>query len=567
MTGAPVQIPAMTGVMTTMQPSFNNNMQMMQPPSVQTPMRTAIAPPMHNDNKPRLGNQDFASRMMPNQNGTVNLLAGPGGPSSSISWKISPEEKQRYREIFYAWNSPGSEYMSGELAKQVLIQSQLPEQDLMKIWSLADRENRGSLDVDEFAVAMHLIYRKLNNFEIPSVLPPELQPPSSVLKKFVIGRQQPPPSPRSIPAQQHNINTNTTNTTSTFHDETDDAYVSSARRKGPASRFLSASAARPRHHLSYEEEEEEDYNPRLDELRAQIAEMKASLDRLSSKASPSREPASSRYSIEELKEKIRKTHEELMRAKKSNPMSEKYFRNTEILLDLLETQKTLQDEIQYLCNRDIPVLARQLRGAAAELRDTKVRYARKNDGSQDYMAFIEPTGPGGTVTESDRVRAKAKAMMAARKAGTSSSRDASHDLRKAEQEKEEYDRQADAYEREMERARDALRDLRGDLRYLSGLAESKMVVDKKRFEKGQDLSYELRRFIEQLERDVSLFGVSPPSSPATKYTEPSLSPSAVNPTPSPQSPKPPASPSRPRTAEEIKKEVYRYFIDGLVQSP
>jgi hypothetical protein len=242
-------------------------------------------------------------------------------------------------------------------------------------------------------------------------------------------------------------------------------------------------------------------------------------------------------------------------------------------LDLLESQKSLQDEIQYLCNRDIPVLARQLRSSAAELRDAKVRFGRKNDGGQDYTAYIQPTGPGGATTESDRVRAKAKAMMAARKIGTSSSRDADYDLRRAEDEKQAYDRLADDAERDMERNREALRDIRGDLRYLDQLVESSAVLDKKRFEKGQDMSYELRRFIEQLEREAPL-GFSPPSTPAVNRRGVSSSYNDIgstSPSTSLDSPSsaPVASPSsaravsKPRTADEIKKEVYKNGKKGI----
>ncbi|KAI8149986.1 hypothetical protein BJV82DRAFT_585388 [Fennellomyces sp. T-0311] len=571
-----MQQPMMTGMPPQQQQQQFNFQNLMHPSNlsapVQTPLRTGIAPPMYNNNTPRLGNNDFASKMMPNQSGGMpNMLGGRFG-QSAISWKISPEEKQRYREIFNAWNRPGESYMAGEVAREVLMQSGLGEQDLMRIWHLADSDNQGSLDEDEFAIAMHLIYRKLNNFDIPSVLPPELAPPSKSLKKYVLGRQNapPPPSFSREPQQQQQ------QATSPPHErEPQGGYISSARRKGPASRFTSAAAARPRMQSHYEEEEEEEEDGALVDLRNEIAHMREALDRANSKSSRRSEPKSSLYSTEELKEKIRKTQEELTRAQRSNP---KYFENQEILLDLLETQKTLQDEIQYLCNRDIPVLARQLRGATAELRDTKVRYARKNDGAQDFMAFVEPTGPGGIITESDRVRAKAKAMMAARKAGTSSKKDTGFELRKAEQEKEDYDRQADAYERDMERARDELRDLRGDLRYLNTLADSKVVVEKKRFDKGHDLPYELRRFVEQLERDSSLdlaasprYGSSSTTSyDTTSYNKPSTpastdasSPAATSTSSRSISSPKPAAPAKPRTAEEIKKEAERRVQERL----
>src|SRR5437764_6826666 len=47
------------------------------------------------------------------------------------------------------------------------------------IRNLSDPNNNGKLNQDEFAVAMHLIYRKLNGYDVPTTLPPELVPPSS----------------------------------------------------------------------------------------------------------------------------------------------------------------------------------------------------------------------------------------------------------------------------------------------------------------------------------------------------------------------------------------------------
>ncbi|KAJ3359208.1 actin organization and endocytosis protein, partial [Kappamyces sp. JEL0680] len=49
---------------------------------------------------------------------------------------------------------------------------------LAHIWNLADIQKRGKLNSDEFAVAMHLIYQKLNGVDLPSTLPQNLIPPS-----------------------------------------------------------------------------------------------------------------------------------------------------------------------------------------------------------------------------------------------------------------------------------------------------------------------------------------------------------------------------------------------------
>lgn len=49
---------------------------------------------------------------------------------------------------------------------------------LAHIWSLSDIQNRGKLNADEFAVAMHLIYQKINGHDLPRSLPEDLVPPS-----------------------------------------------------------------------------------------------------------------------------------------------------------------------------------------------------------------------------------------------------------------------------------------------------------------------------------------------------------------------------------------------------
>ncbi|KAI8069894.1 hypothetical protein BC940DRAFT_17332 [Gongronella butleri] len=533
-----------------------------QAPGLQLPMATGR--PLHTA-KARIQNNDFASKMMPNQSIKQNLLAPALGTHQvdAISWKISPEEKQRYRAIFEAW-AAGSGYLSGDQARQVFLQSGVSEQDLMKIWTLADRDNRGSLDVDEFAIAMHLIYRKLNNFDVPSVLPPELAPPTSVLKKFVIGHRPSATASQPVHNSSSTLPASQQQHRDDFEEEDDGhgrGYTSQARRPPGTRRVASSSRYN------------DDDAAAIDELKLQIRDAKGKLDSVMARSKQDKAVAATanKYSLEELKDHIRKTQDQLGRAFRGNASTAAYFRNSDALLELLEEQATLQDELQYLCNRDIPVLARQLRSAATELRDAKVRDARRHDGGQDFNAFLQATGPGGTVTESDRVRAKAKAMMAARKIGTSSAKDANVELRRAEDEKTAYDRLADEAERDMERSREQLRDLAGDLRYLDKIRETAWVDDKKRFERGQDMSYDLRRFIDTLERDAPISANAPLSS-SSSYTRTSPAPASASPTiSSPSSAyaspstttRSPSTPSKPRTAEEIKKEAERRVQERL----
>ena len=47
--------------------------------------------------------------------------------------------------------------VSGRSAKEEMMKSQLPNKVLGKVWRLADTDNDGMLDHEEFALAMHLI--------------------------------------------------------------------------------------------------------------------------------------------------------------------------------------------------------------------------------------------------------------------------------------------------------------------------------------------------------------------------------------------------------------------------
>ncbi|TFY71306.1 hypothetical protein EVG20_g1705 [Dentipellis fragilis] len=102
-----------------------------------------------------------------------------GTAAPRIPWALSKGEKKSYDQIFRAWDTAGTGFIDGGTAIEVFGQSGLDRNDLARIWTLADQDNRGKLNMAEFHVAMGLIYRKLNGNEIPDELPPELIPPSS----------------------------------------------------------------------------------------------------------------------------------------------------------------------------------------------------------------------------------------------------------------------------------------------------------------------------------------------------------------------------------------------------
>ncbi|THV00744.1 hypothetical protein K435DRAFT_750939 [Dendrothele bispora CBS 962.96] len=96
-----------------------------------------------------------------------------------IPWALSKGEKKSYDNIFRAWDTHNTGFISGQTALEVFGQSGLNKDDLARIWTLADVDDRGKLNVAEFHIAMGLIYRRLNGNDIPDKLPPELVPPSA----------------------------------------------------------------------------------------------------------------------------------------------------------------------------------------------------------------------------------------------------------------------------------------------------------------------------------------------------------------------------------------------------
>lgn len=68
--------------------------------------------------------------------------------------------------------------ITGAAAKEYMIKSKLQTNVLGKIWKLADVDQDGQLDADEFALAVYLIKLRLDGHELPSSLPGHLVPPS-----------------------------------------------------------------------------------------------------------------------------------------------------------------------------------------------------------------------------------------------------------------------------------------------------------------------------------------------------------------------------------------------------
>lgn len=459
------------------------------------------------------------ARMMPQQGREQGTFTTAGLQGNAvIPWAITKDEKTRYDQLFRAWDGLHKGFIGGDVAIEIMGQSGLEKPDLERIWTLADHGNKGRLNLDEFAVAMHLIYRKLNGYPLPNQLPPELVPPSTrnlsssinMMKGMLNDESEfRKNSGAALLPQKTGVSYLKTHSfrggagpgggrkDATVFKNNDDAvgYRSSARR-----RIGGNSSPRPESPGSVGSNEE----LTLDQLRKKIREKQVILDTMDFKDEKNSEEDDvldrrDRREAEELYRRVRRTQEDI----DAHPESQMISGDSDA------EKRSLKRQLQNLTDK-IPQLASEVRKTEKAIADARLELFRLKDAKAHpgSASTIVGTGPGGTVTESDRLKARAKAMMLQRQAALTGKKietaddDADAPKRMEEEnikiktEKENNERMVRDVE---ESVRDFARGIEDALK--EGGRSSTNEHEKRRWEDALGVEDEVRDFIFDLQRE------------------------------------------------------------------
>jgi len=103
-----------------------------------------------------------------------------GRESRQIQLKWIVDEDRKESDEAFDTLGPVDGKVGAVQAKIQFDKSKLPNSVLNKVWRLADVDEDGLLDRDEFCLAMYLIGIKLKDYDLPETLPEHLKPPQRV---------------------------------------------------------------------------------------------------------------------------------------------------------------------------------------------------------------------------------------------------------------------------------------------------------------------------------------------------------------------------------------------------
>lgn len=105
---------------------------------------------------------------------TISRLSSGVFNNASNDWILSLEKKQQFDALFDSLDKQKTGSLASDVLVPFFLSSKLNQETLATIWDLADIHNSASFTKIEFAIAMFLIQKKNNGFELPDVIPNEL---------------------------------------------------------------------------------------------------------------------------------------------------------------------------------------------------------------------------------------------------------------------------------------------------------------------------------------------------------------------------------------------------------
>lgn len=465
--------------------------------------------------------QALQQQMMPQPGRESGFSAQGLRGTATVPWAVTKDEKKIYDDMFKAWDGFGKGYITGNQALEIFGQSGLDKPDLERIWTLSDPHNKGRLNLDEFAVAMHLIYRRLNGYPVPNQLPAELVPPSTRNLNSSIDRmkgllsedaQQRKSTGAFLQPQKtgvsylksHSFRAGSPASSDGRKDATvfknndeDVGYRSSARRRvgreadgrspSPASSVQSAD------------------DMSIDQLKKTIREKQVLLDAMDfeDESHADEEDAldrKDRKESEELFRRIRRMQEEI----DSHPNSVYKSADSEA------ERRAFQRQLRGLQDR-LPELASHVRKCERAIADAQLELFKLKDAKahpESSAVAIVGTGPGGQVTEQDRLRARAKAMMQQRSAALQGKKvsipgdDGGAAAKRLEEEQKRIDREREDAETMIKDVEESVTEYSRSLESsLKEGSESKSDEhERRRWEDGLGVEDEVKDFIYELQR-------------------------------------------------------------------
>ncbi|CEP60370.1 actin cytoskeleton-regulatory complex protein PAN1 LALA0_S01e09186g [Lachancea lanzarotensis] len=103
---------------------------------------------------------------------------------------LTREEMSLFYKMFDTYDTSNKGILGSDIAVEIFRKSGLNRSDLEQIWNLCDTNNSGQLNKQEFALGMHLVYKKLKGGELPNRLPPSLIPSSTRILNSVISQMK-----------------------------------------------------------------------------------------------------------------------------------------------------------------------------------------------------------------------------------------------------------------------------------------------------------------------------------------------------------------------------------------